>query len=429
MKTEIGPQDSVSFTKLDLTSAGGKVVDLTRVVVETSIFEDLLSNGMSGFLLLRESYNLPETVPIIGEETLRVSFTTYIKNKTKKTVFDKTFRVTKIENYVFDQQNNIASYILHFVSEMFYQNQHTRLNRAFGSEKHPQLSSDIVSNVCKNMFGLSAKQMIIEPTKFDRNVICSNWTPFQLFNHLAESDIADNSSLEFKESTMVFFEDRDGANFLSWSSIIEGKHLPPTIKSLNFNQTTTNSTSKKEVSADQVYDFKIEQVTDELENIMSGAYSNRFIYHDVINKTVETVNFNYSDQFNNISHVDGKAKSFDLRIKQKNTPADSTSLLPKEYHFANDLKTSYPWRQIHKSRISRLKNFRITVTVTGESSHRIGSVISCDIPSTRKKGNGEHDKYIQMSGNYVISKIRHVISSTVKYQQVLELTKGSQRKI
>ena len=80
---------SVKISELKLISSNNTVWDLTEFLIELNIFEDIFSNYLYGNIVLSDSRNLIEHVPIIGEEYLIVkvitpSFTTSIQ---------KTFRI------------------------------------------------------------------------------------------------------------------------------------------------------------------------------------------------------------------------------------------------------------------------------------------------------------------------------------------------
>jgi len=409
-----------------MKSSGGKEVDLQYLFEYISIFEDIYSNGMSGYIKMRDSYNLPETFPIIGEETVFIKFTSH-KAMNRETVFQKTFKIHKIDDWSLSTNEEYASYIIHFVSEPFYNNLTLRLNRSFGSEMKPTKSSDIVTNVCENMLGI--KNIRVEKTRFDRNVICTNWTPFQLFNFLGESDISSlKSEVTDKESTFLFFEDRYGYNFVSFASLIEDKFVGKSnIKHLFFDNDHQPSNSSKQYDVRQVLDFKIVETASQMKNTSSGMFNNRFFYHDIINKTLTESSFNYDNEFDKMSNIDSR-QSYPLKTHRKIEKKESTSFLPGEYSYKYDTKSNRPWRQISKSRLAMFENFIIQAEVTGSSSHRLGNVVECSVPSSRKNPNGETMRYEQMSGKYLISKIRHVIDNR-GYTQVLELRKGSQHKV
>jgi len=425
-------QNDIEVKSIILKSDSGKSVDIYDQMVYTSLFEDIFSNGMSGYIKLRDAYNLPETFPIIGEETITFDFTSYSRKKTKDTVFTKTFKIHNIEAYELEGSHEYVTYLLHFVSVPFFVNQTKRLNRSFGSETKPMRATNIVKNVCEKMLGIPLAQLTTDQTRWERNLVCTNWTPFQLFNHLAETDILDvNEAATDKESTFLFFEDRDGFKFVSWATLIEDRLVTSKeIKQLFFGKSVNNNESvKRSTGVQQVLRWAIVKMNPLLDNTTKGMFSNRYYYHDIINKTLESVNFDYQQEFPNMSHLETASNSYPLMNQRTIEKKEASFFLPKEYHYANDSKTVRPWRQISRARQAMFENYSIEAEVTGNTGHRLGNVVDAkELPTPKKKGNGDGGKFEQLSGKYLVTKIRHMISSE-GYRQVLELRKGVQKKL
>jgi len=425
--TDVLYQGGIKVVGVKLTSDGGQTVDISRLFTTASIYEDIFANSMSGHITMAETFNLPEIVPIVGEESILFEFTTS-KTSAKRT-FKKTFRVTKISNYVIDKNNSMVTYTIDFISPFFESNQKHRLNRSFGSEKTPMLSSDIVSDVCQKMLAVPNTELIVDKTRFPRNIVCSNWTPFQLFNHLSETDIVDPaSSVENKASTYLFYEDTTGFKFIPISRLLEDKlHDSDTLRVLSFDPIKPTKSLHVQTPENQVIDFHIEKFSDNLDNTMNGLFSNRYVYHDIIHKTLTTSMVDYSQVFNAMSHPDGK-RAYSISTHRKQSSKESTILLPAEYQFSNDLSTDRKWKQERQILLQEMKNYNLVVTVAGNTRFKLGSILDCKIPSPRKKPDSTTEKYAQLSGKYLATKIRHDFSMN-HYYQTMNLAKGSQRKI
>jgi len=422
-------QGGISIYSMTLTSDGGKSVDITNLFVEMSIYEDIFSNGISGHVKLVDSFHLPETLPIIAEETLTVSFNS---NKDSKWQFTKSFRINRIEKYTVDENENLSTYVLQFVSPMFELNQKLRLNMSFGSEQKGMLASDIVTEVATKHMGIPAKELKVEKSRFDRHVICGNWTPYQLFNFLARTDILDAGAVENnKMSSFLFFEDRDGFKFVSIASMVENKlHSGEDLfEAINFRPKPDQNKSKTMLTTEnQVLSYDIVSWQDSLDNTISGLHSSRNIYHDIINKTITVSDLLYKDAFNQMTHVDDKL-AYPLESNRKTMPKESTLVLPSEYHYANDLKLTRKWKQERNIAIQELKNYNIVAVVNGSTRYKVGMVVDChNIHSTRRKPNDTNYDYENLNGKYVVTKIRHDFTKH-KYVQALNLAKGSMKRI
>ena len=69
-------QESASDIKIDklvLRAANG-LFDLTNLLEELNIYEDIFANSMKAHLTLQDSLNVPFYAPIVGEEYVDISF-------------------------------------------------------------------------------------------------------------------------------------------------------------------------------------------------------------------------------------------------------------------------------------------------------------------------------------------------------------------
>jgi len=404
----------------------GTSVDIRHVFTEMVFYEDIFANAMSGYVKLLDSHNLPETLPIIGDGSEKIVVTISTNSKAK---FKKEFLIYKCEDYALNGTKQYVTYKLFFASAPFILNQQKRLRRSFGSEEQGVRASEIVENVCKNMLDIAASKLYVEKSRFDRNVVCPNWTPFQLINHLAQSDILDGGSpTKDKDSTFLFYEDKDGFKFVALSTIIEDAlHKNKAINSLTMTDFSKFSDKEKSIRRSdprQILSLVLPTCFDQLANASAGLYGNRYIYHDIINKNIRIEEFDYEASFAKFATVDTGS----LTGLRSNSPKEATVILPGEYHYENDSKADTPWRQVHRSRIQQLDNYIVYAEVTGNTSHVLANVVNLDIPSTMKENSGKPRMNSHLSGKFLVSKIKHVITAE-SYTQVLELRKGSLKKV
>ena len=70
-------QNDYRLLKLDIVSnMGGKPVDLTPQFIDFEIFETIFDQKMVGEVTILDVMNYAETVPIVGNETINIVFTT-----------------------------------------------------------------------------------------------------------------------------------------------------------------------------------------------------------------------------------------------------------------------------------------------------------------------------------------------------------------
>ena len=119
MTTTTGLQAAgeVLIERLKLVSSQNVIIDLTEFMVEIDLYEDMFLNYLHGTIVLTDSRNLIDTLPIIGEEYLMLK----IRTPGFDQVIEKTFRVYKCTDRTIVRDNNTQNFILHFASiELFY---------------------------------------------------------------------------------------------------------------------------------------------------------------------------------------------------------------------------------------------------------------------------------------------------------------------
>lgn len=423
----IANQNNINLTSLELRKSG-KSIDISEIFSDLIFFEDIFAPTMSGTIRLTETVNLPESFPIIGEETLFVSFTTYEDGKAQEKKFEKEFQIYKLSNWQNKTTTHLVSYTLHFVSIELIKNVSSRLNRSFGTEVSPMKSEDIVKNICTNILKIPSNSLNIESGKFDwAPLICSNWKPLDAISYIAKNDV----SLGKSPTTFIFFEDKFGYNFVSWETLLNDRHVKQKEISTLFykKRNPTKGITKEYFEPGQVISFILDESFDELLNSMNGMYSTKYIYHDIINKKITTSLFNYDSEFDRLDMVEDKNNRMPLSATRKINDAENVMILPNEYHFDNYTKIGIPWKQDEASRLQQFENYVLFAEVVGNSGYSLGSILRFDIPSPLKNRDGTTANYAHLSGKFLLTKIKHSIGPTSGYRQTLELRKGVHRKV
>ena len=62
----------VSIEKCDIFTSGGLRKDIAAQVLAVTLYEDIFSPFMTGSLTLRESYDLVNLFPFVGEEMIEI---------------------------------------------------------------------------------------------------------------------------------------------------------------------------------------------------------------------------------------------------------------------------------------------------------------------------------------------------------------------
>jgi len=84
----------INVTTLKIISSTGVHIDVSAMVGDITIYEDIFSNTMSGHIILQDSLDLISTLPLIGQEQLILE----LQTPTLTQKFSKTFYIYKLQN-------------------------------------------------------------------------------------------------------------------------------------------------------------------------------------------------------------------------------------------------------------------------------------------------------------------------------------------
>ena len=91
-------------------------LNISQLVGELNIYEDMFKNGLYGNILLIDAGNFITKFPIIGNEYIRIQIVT---PSLPQRIY-KTFKVYSVTNRAMIQDTGTQSYVLHFCStELF----------------------------------------------------------------------------------------------------------------------------------------------------------------------------------------------------------------------------------------------------------------------------------------------------------------------
>ena len=116
--------------ELKLISYKNKEIDLLGIYQTIQIHEDIFANTLSGHIVLIDSFNLAETLPIIGQEKLKMRFLSATHEPSKTSIINYTFDVYKIGVKQIITEG-AQGYLLHFYSPEMQWNLKKKLSRFY----------------------------------------------------------------------------------------------------------------------------------------------------------------------------------------------------------------------------------------------------------------------------------------------------------
>ena len=453
--------------RCELISSSGVAADISKVVVEINIFEDIFSNSLTGSIIITDTNNLADNMPIIGQEYISLKVVT-------PSLRDDAIDFTKNVFCVFESNRTPSSTNSEVIELKICSPELLRNHRTRVSKSYEQTADQIVKSVMENEKYINTKKdLYIEPTLGIRKILSPNYHPFHLIRNLTrESMSAKNDSPHY-----LFFENIHGFHFRSIQSLyddgVQGEfHYGDKGTDEVYND--SSDAGKIVQSFKRILSLSVPSKNNSLFDIMGGMLGSKLIMHDIYNKKYNTSTFSYFDdhdkherleesnapKYNNVLiddentvgnftdsriHLHPTSVTTDdrdaqyLRVIDKNTQAaqaeedrlgiDPDREIPTAEEDANkDFMSNRAdkWLLQRQQRIHELSSgMTINMSVHGNTTLTAGQVISVSLPVFGvDHENTKISKH--QSGLYLINKLRHTFNPPTRAHTVsLQATKDS----
>lgn len=447
--TQNGPQlaGDISIQDLTLIGANGKTFDISSFMIELNIYEDIFSPTMYGNILLSDSINVIEKLPIIGEEYLRIK----VDTPGLSSPIYKTFRVYSVSDRHVVLDDKTQGFILHFCSnEVFVDS----LNKLYGT--FSGTISDVAGDIFQNYL-LTGRNIVVDgsgnltdstdTSTLNVTDITSNkatftspgWGPLKCMSWLAAKSL----SASFKSADFLFFESNKQFYFGSISSIINGYKSANYIAAAFYYKQSNIREAGNNVTVDGVQytppdlnreysiaqNFTIVDQFNSLKNTNDGYYSSQMLSLNLTTKKYAYNNYDYGANFDTYKHTDKypmfSQSQFRNPQSHRIVNVQQTNLYDGSRHNTNELAP-----QVMQNRISLLRGFSnltIEMAVPGRTNFEVGGIVYFEHPQLGPKDESDatreaKDKYL--SGLYLVTAVRHKISQK-KHVMILSASKDS----
>jgi len=409
-------------------------IDIKALMVELNVYESIYSNSIYGNIVIADTHNHIQNVPIIGQEMLQFKFSTDDSPQNEAIDFTQHFaRIYKVSDQVRTAERQQV-YTLHFTSQEAITNQKERLKQAFEGT-----TDRIVQNILTDILG-TKKRVITEPSSQHCKVLGNLEHPFHFISSMLSKR---SSSLNFHNQGFHFFENHRGYNFRSMSHMT---HRDPTTErnvqeSFIVQPSKRNSTIEEDMKS--VLEYKIMKNQDVLAALNTGLMASTNYHYDFSTKSFEKKLDNYIDNFVSEVHTtvgkqlgalfhttpenSGGKNLFQFNdAKIKVTTKDTKLHAQKEGDAKYDNHTGFQQLLDHvKLAHDQLK---AKVTVFGNSNLAAGDMIHLRVPSYEpldKNTTRIHDAFL--SGRWLITNLVHTLNST-RYTTTFDCVRDSVEK-
>jgi len=417
----------VIVTKFNIISSSGK--QLKEIAPSDAWNYITLSESMgllkgdtqfvSGEATIIDGINILNEMNFVGDEMVELSFQTPQK---KEIDF-----VGRVYNLDIKQPNNDDRVLnLKFCSTEKITSDQLKISRAYRMVPYSDMATDLFAPM--NM--IDGKKLYAEPTKNVGSFIVNNKSPIDAINILAKT----SRSSKYMGANYVFFEQLDKTfQFVSIESLIDPTTVDPVVKYIKEPSTGKKNDLRKLVG---IKSFKVISLPNTVRAIQAGMYGSTIVSNDLMKRKVTYNTFDYDKSYNQYKSVNYNAMSSGhgktTLINNKNYSERSSSMvkfLPK--HFGSfDTDTNHSDERqdtelVRTSQMHQINAIRLQLIVSGDSQRRVGEIVEVILPPpSTTKNDGDRDALL--SGRYLISKIKHLLSSdNAGYNTMLLLVKDS----
>ena len=330
------------------------LLDSPTSFIELCIFEDLFSNVLKGTLVFVDTQGLVETLPIIGDETLILSYSTpsgegtktstdSVTNRESRTQAEETykqrFKVYDIQEVRAQERANF--YKLFFISEEYIFSSKMKVSKGYKGRRYSEMVQDVMNKVNEKISKPLHKKIYLEQTETLQNVIVPNWSPFQAINFFASraisgdispADITDPNNADEKTlpiGALYFFYEKLGSGFYFESvesMILKQKQ----INEIPFYQYTPKLSEGRSSNLGLgffgVENFEIKSSFKSIENLRRGKFGSKLIAYDPVRMKYEVIKYDYYKQKNENVSTDFDTQTETITQNPENVTDDSNRI-------------------------------------------------------------------------------------------------------
>ena len=387
--------DDVKVYDIKITNANGTdTKDIRGQLLTMSIYEDIQEPTIYAEILLVDQISLISKLPIVGEETVVISF----KTPSRDEITTYNLRVFNISGEAVQDSNKGSVYKLQCVSEEHFVGSVLNIEKAY-----KDIISNIVTDILVNNLK-TTKQLDIEPTKGLIPWVIPRMNPFQAIDHVRQRAISQVPT----GGVFVFYEDQMGIHFRSIESLIEMGQQTINSRVFTYDPATKEDTLRHTHAFRNMINYEHLKKTDTVMKLASGVFNNITKSYDIHTKAFGETIFKLAEQSNKI--VTGQTKASLPNsgefIENYSNMDQYKFFAPKDISKGTDYTTDYMG---YKQSFATLFNQNIVrAFVHGDNYLKIGDMVTLQLPETSGiKTTDKKDR--QYSGNYLITKLRHMI--------------------
>lgn len=380
-------------------------------MIKFEIFESIYDTSVHGLLTLMDNEHIRERIPLIGQEKVLLNI--------KKEDIDIPFsmNITSIEGGL--SSDGLSVLMLYLTTDLELANGAKIISRSF---------QDLSSNVIKKLIGETDKNTlvdIINPGINRINYIAPAKRPLSIIE-----DIVSNSY------------DKDGYPLLAYQRS-DNTFVVSSIKGLmdqkpkyTYNDSLADVGSdpmsaaaqfREDDNVNKIKRYNIEKAYDIQSLMQQGVYGSNTVSYDISLKRYGRTQYRYAEDSNRSQYLSDQFMIGDIQVSRNSTArqythgtnelAWSSTAVPNLRSFPSDLlaKRVKEWDEVEVVSLNAIINPRHDL--------KLGDMITLKLRSSISQYNNSNTKDMMLSGDYLISAVKHSITAG-KWEMSVNLIKG-----
>jgi len=406
----------VNVEQITVTSSNGLTQNITNQVVGVELFEDLFSPFLSGNIIVKDSLELINLIPLVGEEFVKIKINTpSFEGKDK--VIDNEFYIYKLSDVEFTADKNKV-YRLHFISPEAIVDVNKRISKSFSGR-----ISDIVKEIVNNQtYGFETKKFLnLEESTNATKYVSNFWSPVKNINYLSDTAVSIDSDPNY-----IFFENRTGFNFISLTRLYKQATTQEFINDSWIRDNDPGGGNRRNIEEEykRIIEISIPNGYDYMENARAGMYASKIITYDILTKKYASKHYNIADNWKPANNLNPHSL---VSNKHIDNPW-STIIRETNYYNNFDKYKDVTNNKTVQKRISQMlqaEGNRIEIVVPGRTDYTVGQKVNVKLYKSQPTSKEDTDFVDQVySGNYLIAAVNHFFTRE-KHECRMELIKNS----
>ena len=433
----------VRFEKCILIPGSGIATDISDLIAELNIYQNLFKHYMEVTAVLRDGINLSDlTVPtpdsqysggFTGGEMLIIQYLDEF-NVEGTNIFTLYARKNKSRT-----GNTLETYTLHGISPEAFETVSSKVSKSYGGDAGSDIESmmknvvgeyivtkntDALYSELSNLFKLNLKKPFIsDKTNGKHKFVIPNMNIDDTIEFLCNEADSDDHIPQY-----YFYETQRGFYFKNLSNLVQqNPYMSYVYAEANIDQFDADQK--------QILDYELVNENDFLDNVNSGLFKSKMLGVDLLRKKLSVREFDYEKYGNSFKklnnyYIPGKVDSSDASVTMMTTRAghdfDENLALGLEGQKKIDL-----FLNARKSYMKHIFSFTLNVTVPGTVFLNVGDTIVLFFPSkesvSASVGDFRYDSHL--SGKYIITKVRHKfndIATDASFVTIMECVKDTE---